>query len=776
MTSTSVQPAGLATRPSSSTSRKTGLAILGMAALLGIFVARLDAPAASRAEQTSAGEFSVARALKHVEAISRAPHPVGSAEHARVQQYIVQTLTEVGLSPQIQRATGANRKVGVAATVENIVAGVKGSEGGKSILLVAHYDSVATGPGASDDAAAVAALLEAARISQSLPQPKRDIQFLFTDGEELGLLGAHAFVSENPAARNVGVVLNFEARGNSGPVILFETSDQNGWLVQNFSKAVSNPVANSLSYEIYKRLPNDTDFTVFKRAGYAGLNFAFIDGLAHYHTATDTVQNLDRGSLQQQGDYAVKLAQWFGNLPQLDSRQGRTTYFDIAGRALVQYSSTVAVILIIVAALLLALGLFRGFHQKYVSIKALGLGIAVMAAAVLVSIAGTMLMQQITVMLEARSAHVRAGTLYHSGFYVAAFVMLGLAAAAAFYSWGVKRVGTHNVAAAGLLVWMALAMGVNLLMPGAGYLFTWPVLFNTIAWLVILYTGGRPGVRAVASGIAVMATVILLAPIAHKIFTAFAIGSGTILSALCALFLGLCVYHLGPEAVRRSWILPTSLLGLGTALFVASLVWWNFDSNNPKFDSMIYGAETDAHKNVFASYDNQMDEWTAKFLTGPGETKTLPEFLPWSSRKIMQTPASGSLVLRPPELKLLENKTIAGGRELHVQIKSSRQAPVLSVFVSQSEPVLKAIVNGKEMSPMRPGAGSWSMQYYGAPPEGIDLVLDVQASGVIHIQVEDASYGLPEEIVARYGSRPRNIIPAPARFNDCTLAAKTFSL
>ena len=128
---------------------------------------------------------------------------------------------------------------------------------------------------------------------------ERDLIVLFPDGEEDGFHGSHLFVNEHPWARDVGIVLNFDARGNSGPSIMFETSEENGWLISQFAQAVNQPLATSLSMDIYQVLPNDTDLTVFKRAGMGGLNFAFGSGLAYYHTADDTPANLDQRTLQQ---------------------------------------------------------------------------------------------------------------------------------------------------------------------------------------------------------------------------------------------------------------------------------------------------------------------------------------------------------------------------------------------------------------------------------------------------------------------------------------------
>lgn len=126
---------------------------------------------------------------------------------------------------------------------------------------------------------------------------ENDVIPLFGDGEELGLLGAIGFVEEHAWALDVKLVLNFEAPGNSGPSIMFENSGQNGFPIQEFAKAVPYPVSNSLAYTIYKKLPNNTDFSIFKDAGMVGFNFAFIDGVEAYHSPIDRPNNLSRNSL-----------------------------------------------------------------------------------------------------------------------------------------------------------------------------------------------------------------------------------------------------------------------------------------------------------------------------------------------------------------------------------------------------------------------------------------------------------------------------------------------
>ena len=89
-----------------------------------------------------------------------------------------------------------------------------------------------------------------------------------------------AIARAHPWAQDVGVVLNLDTRGNAGPSYMFETSQGNGWLIRQYAQAVPRPLAASLSMDIYRIMPNDTDLTIYKQAGMAGLNFAVTGGVA----------------------------------------------------------------------------------------------------------------------------------------------------------------------------------------------------------------------------------------------------------------------------------------------------------------------------------------------------------------------------------------------------------------------------------------------------------------------------------------------------------------
>jgi Peptidase family M28 len=340
------------------------------------------APPAVVPETAPPGEFSAGRAMTHLRVIAAHPHPVGSPENQKVREYLVAQLESLGLHPEVQEATAVGGGHLIAARVYNIVARKAGAHAGLAVALAAHYDSVPAGPGAGDDGAGVAALLETARALNADSAPLRNaVIFLFTDGEEASLLGARAFVAENPAAKEIGLILNFEGRGDSGPSIMFETSSENGWLIDQLSGAAPYPRAASLSAAIYSQMPNSTDMSIFKQAGLAGLNFGFIGSPGRYHTPEDTPENLDQRSLQHHGSYALALARRFGNLELANHKEPDDIFFNLSiGHSWfvnypIEWGKPIAIAVALMFVVVTAFG-FAGGHLK---LSGLTLGVAAFA-------------------------------------------------------------------------------------------------------------------------------------------------------------------------------------------------------------------------------------------------------------------------------------------------------------------------------------------------------------------------------------------------------------
>src|SRR5688572_6374384 len=299
--------------------------------LLALWRARGPAP---RPADAPAGEFSSARAMSILRTLlaEGIPHPMATPANARVRDRIVANFRANGYETAIQRRFICNAHP-TCGLVENIIARLPG-ETRPAALLVAHYDSVGAGPGASDDGVGVASLLEIARAVRN-ERRRNPIAFLITDGEEAGLLGAEAFAADPSLSRNAGVVINVENRGTYGTSNMFETSPRNRWLIRRLARAVESPQATSFFYAIYNLLPNDTDVTVFKRDGKAAVNFASIGGVNWYHTPLDDLAHVSGRTMQHHGDNLLATARVLAD-SDLDVRSSDdASYFDILGFGMV---------------------------------------------------------------------------------------------------------------------------------------------------------------------------------------------------------------------------------------------------------------------------------------------------------------------------------------------------------------------------------------------------------------------------------------------------------
>jgi hypothetical protein len=318
------------------------------AALLYLWQSQLTAPSG-----TTETAFSDVRALATLSGLlaEQRPHTVGSPENAVVRDRIIAELKSAGYAPEVQSAFQCDpggRYAGCTA-VENIIAVHRGTGSGKAVLASAHYDSVPGGPGVSDDGAGVAVVLELARALSSRTT-RNDVIFLITDGEETGLRGARAFAERHPLISHVGVVVNFEARGASGPGMMFETGAGNARLMALYAHAVARPSANSVTYEVYRTLPNDTDFSIYRKLGLSGFNFAFSNSASLYHSARDNLQNIDPRSLRHMGEQAFAV---IGVLADADltnlKSESNASYFDIFGLVMVVWPAMLNVPIAVLA-------------------------------------------------------------------------------------------------------------------------------------------------------------------------------------------------------------------------------------------------------------------------------------------------------------------------------------------------------------------------------------------------------------------------------------------
>ncbi len=627
-------------------------------------------PPAARAVDAPPEAFAAARAMVHVRELCRAPHPVGSRGHDDVRALIERRLTELGLEPQVQRTAITHKFFGrtSGARVENVVARIKGrGSDHRALLFAAHYDAVPQSPGAGDDGSGTAALLEGARALQSGPPLDRDVIVLFTDGEELGLLGAGAFMQEHPFAKDVVAAFNFDARGSHGSVAMFDTSPDNGALIAALAH-VPRLQASSLVSVLARLMPNDTDATIFKKAGVPTMSFAFADGIVHYHRATDSPDELDPRSLQQMGDTMVALARHLGRGPVQAMEAEEVSYFTFFGSALVSFSRATSILGAAAALLLSVLAAAFAVKRRDLTARAIAWG----GASALLAFALAVGAGAFALFLAGRVASYDA-LLVRGGAVATSAIALSTLTCFTIFHLTARRIGA-SAATLGSLALLSLAgFAVALLAPMASV----PLLVTNTAcalaalvtaWFVGRATLLRPAVFYVA--IAVALTVWL--PTLYALTVAAAANAGLVAAAFAAP-LNLVVAPLAAAGKRRR-LLAT----LGGLLVVAGLSFgrlaWPLGDAVATGTTLAYGVDADKKQGFF--FGTSPHPWMAPALRPEDATKrALPELtLSEATWWVAPSEASG---LEGVTVTSHERRKTADGFELRAILAPSKDARCL---------------------------------------------------------------------------------------------------
>ena len=604
-------------------------------------------PPAPGADNLPNDAFSSERAMVHLRRIAAEPHPTGSEASARVRAYLLAEFRKLDIPVEVQTAASLSERRGIlmAAEVHNVVARLQGSVPGKAVLLMCHYDSVSGAPGAADDGHAVAAMLETARALKAAPELRNDIIFLITDGEEMGLLGARAFLDQNPLARDVAVVYNMEGRGTGGAALVFETSGQNGWLIRQFADAAPYPTASSLGNEVYRRLPNDTDYSVFRRNGTPGLNSAFIEGLPFYHTPQDAVGRFDEGSLQQQGANLLAMAEQFGSLVLDDLEAPNSVYFSPWRTLLVHYPETYALGLSGFGVGLLVVFILFALRWKRITFGKLVGGVTVYMALIALCGGLTWLVWSGVRLLHPQYLNYGYGQeIYNAVWYRWAFVALVTAVVGACINWLAPRLGVASLYAGALLVLAVLQAVIAFLMPGASYVLTWPLLFSLAAlWCLVRRPNHfwrtqdsaepadsastqPPFVDLAALALAATVTLLLMVGPIELIWIAMGAGFSPYASVAVCLAVGFLVPLLYLQIAASGWAWPISATAACVVLLAIGSLTSGFTEARPGQNSIFYALDAGTGKAVFASSDSTVDAWTRQFLGEAPQRKALPGF------------------------------------------------------------------------------------------------------------------------------------------------------
>ena len=745
-------------------------------ALCFVLIERVSCPPVALAASAQLTSFSAERAMKHVLAIAQRPHPIGSAEHDRVRDYLVEQLSNLGLGPQIQNATGVGTRYADAGRVQNILARMPGSQkGGPAVLLVAHYDSVEAGPGAADDSAGIAAILETIRALRAGAPLMHDVIVLFTDGEESDMLGAAAFVREHPWAKDTAMVLNFEARGTSGRSLMFETGPSN-LDTTRVLRTVPGVTAGSLFTTIYRTMPNDTDLSELALLGTPALNFAFGDGADRYHTSHDDVAHLNVGSLQHHGQQALALARAFANEPLPRRRTGDAVFFDFPGVGLVVYSEKWAIPLALLAAALTLVVIVRSRRETTRFGRDALLSATATVGAVVLSAAAAYLAGLILSFLHATLPW--GGAPAWSPLYWAAVALLSLAISTASYEVLRRRGSVNGLHAGALLAWTLLSLATAAIVPGSSYLFTWPTL---VVALAALFPDGRGllTTKGIAMCIAALVTAGLLIPIAYLIgavFLGVTAAGGIITAAIIALIAWLLMPLLEIVCDGARWSTPLIctaaalvLVGIGALTVRASDV-------HPVPSMLIYAIDADSLDAWLASRAStaRADAWTRTSL---GLFTQGPE---WIAHMFLYPTAIVArrvpfLPLPQPTIDILSDSTTSDGRQLSLRVQAAADATMLGIRVTAA-PVISAAIDGRavDTTRYRLRTQEWALRYWAPSDAGALLRLTVPAGSTPTLEIIARCPGVPTLPGVSISPRPANVVPVQS--GDVTILCRRFSM
>jgi hypothetical protein len=755
-----------------------GWAALLILAVLTVVSLSFVSPPAPLPADAPTDQFSAGRAFALVDHIGAKVHVAGSDAAGDVRDYIATTLTGLGIQTRIQDAVGADDHLGgfAMAHVRNVIGVLPGSSSTGRVFLIAHYDSVQVSYGGNDDGAGVATLLETARALAAGPKPRNDIVFVFTEGEEACLCGAEAFVSQDPLARDGGVALNFESRGSGGPAVTFETSNDNAGVVGVYGSSVPYPVATSFAVEVYRLLPNDTDFTLFRISGrFTGLNAAYIDGSPVYHTPEDKPSYMDKGSLQDHGSNALALARAFGgaDLARLSKPStGDSTYFPVLG-LLVRYPGWLVwpvAGLALIAVLVLA-GLARSRKAATLGRTAAGFGLALLPL-LLAAVAAQALW---ALLVAIRPGYANMNDPWHPAWFRLGVVALVAAIVLSWYALLRRRIGAWPLAIGGL-GWLAvLGIVFAAATPGGSYLTAVPALAGAlaaIAALVLKPWWARIGALTLAAAVAV----VILAPTVTLFFPALGLVTGGAAAAFAAM-LGLALLPVlewifaPPEVRRRLFAAAPALVAglLAVVCVVAGLAVDKFDAAHPAPTQLMYALDTDTGTAVWASEDTAPNAWTDQYLTGRADLTGEFPILPTD----MATGPAQPAPLPAPVVAVTADQSFGGTRTVTLTLTSQRSVRLAYLRVESDTKLLRATVDGRPVpaDQMVPHLG---ILFHAPPRDGLVITLVVAGTGALKLRVMDGSDGL--DALPGFHPRPAGIGVEGLHTSELVLVTKTYTV
>jgi hypothetical protein len=743
------------------------VASLATVAILGWMALRTEPPPQPLPATAPPTVFSSARAFAHVQALARAPRPIGSRANAQARQYIVEQLRAQGLETQVQSATVHKMSVDwlsnasiTLGTVQNIVARMPGAAQDRAsrppLLVSAHYDSGEGTLGAADGAAPVAAILEALRALRAGQPLANDVLVLFTDGDKTGALGAQGFVDQHPWAKQAGLALRFEHGGNRGPLVLYDATSANGAAVGGWGHAAGHARGSSLVAQLYG--PGSAG--PLQHLGAPLLQFAALEGTLGPAGAYDTPDRLDLPTLQREGETMLALVRHFGNERLVRGASAAQVYFTLPLVGVVHYPVALVWPVTRLACLLMfgvcCLVIQRaGVEPVDISHATFGF----LFAASLAAFAAWVVWQS----APGLQHNYRLDDL--AGGRGAWSIMLAFALLAAGVFVLVLRAVRRKLGMAatmtGILLATTLALvAVSELAPGASYVLAWPLLAAQVAFAALfsrhatVLARGRmlPVVLAGAAP-----AVLLIVPAVRDTFVAASPHSMNVPLLLLSILLGLALPLLA-ALTRRFVVRSLVLAGVGFLGIAhsASLPEPGLPQPNP----LTYFKDTPSWQSFWLMPPKPLDGWTRKVFPNTMYPYTLPYLFGLDSDKFWYAAAPRDDGIAYPEL-LVRKVTFGNGRHVEFRLVSKNSAPKITLRI-EGGGTRSTSVNGRVLNGF-PTRG-WELTLYGMQDQPLDFVLDMKSTAGFRLFVQEHIPGVPERhLPARQPGVGPNLLPVTGK-------------
>ena len=745
------------------------MALPALAALLLVAVVSVlgMAPTAPAGPDASAEVFSAARAMTHISAISDEPRPVGSAHHGESKAYLLGQLASLGWQADVQESVGmfdfggdGSQNIGAVA---NVIATKPGTAPTGTVLLTAHYDTVVGSPGAADDGIGLGVLLETARALSTADAPRNTVMILLTDAEEVGLLGAEAFVRERAEALGTTVVLNHEARGAGGAPLTFRMSSPNSELVEVLAGA-PGAFADSSSEASFEALPNDSDFTPFEQAGLYGYDTGIMADGAYYHSPLDDPAHLSAASLQQMGDTTLALTRELAGMDLAAIGRGGEEIVTSLPWGLLWYPQSLEIPLAIGALILTTVLVWVLRRRGALTLPRVAVSAVASVVVLVVAGAASYAVWRLALVIDPAQVSAVVREPYRPVLYRFAMLLAALAAVLSLVALIRRRLGAVGLTV-GMLVVLALA-GVlfAFTLPGVSGSMVQPTLVAAAgAAIAVLLPERRTAVRAAVYSVALAAAAIMLGP---GIWIGFDIGLnlGPLSAVLLAMFVTLALPLIEaawplqdgmvPRRRARSAAVPVLLVVLTAALLVAGLVANREGATDARQEAVAYSVDADTKLAHWASGAAPASEWSRSLLSEPA--LPLEDAFPWLPGSAMWHGPAPTAELSAPAVTVLRDVTRGDARELTLRLSSRRDASTLGLWVDAgSATVHSATVAGRDL-PTDRAKGKWAFgfRFHGARVDGVEvrLVLDQHGDGA-RVRIADSSHDL--SVVPGFTPPPR---------------------